>query len=274
MYYRHDLDYVYPERCDEHMITVNKKREIKYDENYPYLKKGFFFAIARGVFFVLLYIVVFPLLRLVLGLRIEGRKNVRRNRKLFKNGLITVSNHVFMWDFLCVMRAIHPRLARFPAWKENLDGNLRWLIRWAGGIPIPTESFRAMAKCNRAIEEVLEKGKTLHFFPEGSMWFYYPDIRPFKLAVFKYAVKYDKPVLPISLSFRPRRGLYKLFGKSPCVDMHIGEPLLIDKSLTKLAAAEDLRARAYHVIQGMNGIHPGDPTYNTDQSLDNYQKTM
>jgi len=274
MYYKHDLDYVYPDRCDEHMITVNKKRDIDFNEDYPYLKKGFLYGFIRAVFFVLLHIIVFPLMRLTHGLRIEGRQNVKRNRRLFKKGLITVSNHVFMWDFLCVMRAIRPRLAYFPAWKENLNGNLRWLIRWAGGIPIPTENFRAMAKCNRAMEEVLKKGKTLHFFPEGSMWFFYPDIRPFKLAVFKYAVKYEKPILPISLSFRPRRGLYKLFGKGPCVDMHIGEPLLHDKSLHPIAAAEDLRARAYHIMQGTNGIHPGDPTYHTDHDPDNYQKTM
>ena len=67
--------------------------------------------------------------------------------------MITVSNHVFMWDFLCVMRAIRPRLARFPAWKENLDGNLRWLIRWAGGIPIPTDSFSAMKQFKAAMEK-------------------------------------------------------------------------------------------------------------------------
>jgi hypothetical protein len=24
----------------------------------------------------------------------------------------------------------------------------------------------------------------------------------------------------------------------------------------------------------MNGIHPGDPTYNEDQSIEHYQKTM
>ena len=39
-------------------------------------------------------------------------------------------------------------------------------------------------------------------------------------------------------------------------------------------AAEELRARAYRSMQEMNGIHPGDPTYNEDQCIDNYKKTM
>ena len=106
------------------------------------------------------------------------------------------------------------------------------------------------------------------------MWFFYPDIRPLKKAVFCYAAKYRKPVLPISMSFRPRRGITKLFTKKPCVDLHIGEPLFPDQTLSYRDAAEKLRAEAYHVMQEMNGIHPGDATYNTDQNAAHYRKTM
>ena len=31
---------------------------------------------------------------------------------------------------------------------------------------------------------------------------------------------------------------------------------------------------AYHIMQGMNGIHPGDPAYRAEQDLETYQKTM
>ena len=55
-----------------------------------------------------------------------------------------------------------------------------------------------MGKFQSAIGDVLKDGKWLHFFPEGSMWFFYPDIRPLKKAVFKYAVRYNKPVIPIT----------------------------------------------------------------------------
>ena len=106
------------------------------------------------------------------------------------------------------------------------------------------------------------------------MWLFYPDIRPFKKAVFSYAVKFDKPIVPITMSFRPRKGIMKLFSKKPRVDLHIGEPLYYNKDLPKREAEEDLRARAYHVMQVMNGINPGDPTYNVDQNIANYKKTM
>ena len=40
MYYRHNLDIVYPERSDEHMITVKHLRDTHFDENYNYYDKS------------------------------------------------------------------------------------------------------------------------------------------------------------------------------------------------------------------------------------------
>ena len=76
------------------------------------------------------------------------------------------------------------------------------------------------------------------------------------------------------MSFRPRKGFRWLFGKGPFVDLHIGEPLFPDLNLPPYKAAEKLHADAYRIMQEMNGILPGDPTYNEDQNIDHYQKTM
>ena len=274
MYYKHDLDYEYPDACDGHMITVRKVRNLTFDTHYPYLDRRRRFKFLRGIYWILLNLIVFPVCRLSHGLRIYGKKHLKKHKKALKNGAITVSNHVFYWDYLCVLKAIRPHLAYFPAWTDNLEGPCGKLIRLSGGIPVPTQSVHAMMHFNRAIETVLEEGKWLHFFPEGSMWFFYPDIRPLKKAVFQYAVKFGKPVIPISMSFRPRRGLTRLFTKKPCVDLHVGEPLFPDPALSPQEAAEALRRDAYHMMQEMNGIHPGDPTYNTDQEPSHYQKTM
>lgn len=274
MYYRHNLDITYPDRCDEHMLDVNATKQVVVDENYPFLLKSFYFKLMRSIYWLGVNGIVFWLCRFTHGLKIYGKENLKKHKDELKNGAITISNHVFMWDYLCVLKAIRPHLAYFPAWKENLNGGFGPWIRLSGGIPIPTDSFRTMKKFNAAIEEVLESGKWLHFYPEGSMWGYYPDIRPLKKAVFQYAVKYDKPIIPITLSFRPRKGIFKLFGKKPLVDLHIGEPLYADKSLDRRAAAEKMQAEAYHIMQVMNGINPGDPTYNTDQNPNNYKKTM
>ena len=95
-----------------------------------------------------------------------------------------------------------------------------------------------------------------------------------KKAIFKYAVRFDKPIIPITMSFRERKGITRLFSKTPCVDLHVGDPLFPDKTLSAAEAMDKLHAEAYHVMQVMNGINPGDPTYNTDQNIETYKKTM
>ena len=274
MYYRHNLPYEYPEKSDQHMIEVKHLRDVNLDTNYPYKQKSLWFKCQRGLLHVCQYSVL-PLVMWVRhGLHIHGKEKLKQHKEELSNGLITVSNHVFMWDYICMMVALRPRLGYFPAWHTNLEGPNGPLIRMAGGIPIPVENMRSMVKFKQAMEEVLEEKSWLHFFPEGSMWFYYPDIRPIKKAVFKYAVEFDRPVLPITLSFRPRKGLWKLIGKSPLVDLNIGDPIYYDKSLPKMETVKKLQKDTYHIMQAMNGIYPGDPTYCDDPNLQTYQKTM
>ena len=274
MYYRHNMDIKYPERSDEHMITVKHLRDTNFDEHYQYLEKGLWHKIKRAALSVGLYLVGYHAATIRYGLKIHGRENLKKHKDLLKNGAITVCNHVLMWDYICVLKAIRPRLQYHPGWATNFEGPNAGFIRWVGGIPIPANNLRAMVKFNKAIEQVLESGTWLHFFPEGSMWFYYPDIRPLKKAVFKYSVKYNKPVVPITISFRPRKGLWKLLGNKPCADLHVGEPILPDTTLPMNDAIDKIHKETYHTMQVMNGINPGDPTYNENQNIDEYKKTM
>jgi 1-acyl-sn-glycerol-3-phosphate acyltransferase len=274
MYYRHDLDYTYPERSDAHMLVLKSKHPITLTPDYPYMPRGTWFRIKRALVAAVLHSIVFPLMHLTHGLRIYGRDKLKRNRDLLKNGAITVSNHVFMWDYLAVQKAIRPHISYYPAWKPNLESGFSPFMRILGGMPIPEEDIRSMIAFTKDFEEVVRSGKWLHVFAEGSLWYFYPDIRPLKPAAFKLAVKYEKPLIPISMSFRPRKGWRRIFGKGPFVDLHVGDPLTPDESLPPYEAAEKLRAEAYRVMQEMNGILPGDPTYNEDQNIDHYRKTM
>ena len=172
MYFRHNLNYKYPERSDQHMIEVKHLRDTHFDENYVYRKTGFWHKFKRGVLWVLLQLLAFPVCTIRHGLRIYGKKNYKKNKHLFKNGAITISNHVFMWDYLCILKAIRPHMQYFPAWKTNFEGPNGPLIDWIGGIPIPTDNMRAMAKFQKALGDILETKQWVHFFPEGSMWFY------------------------------------------------------------------------------------------------------
>ncbi|MBR5900571.1 MAG: 1-acyl-sn-glycerol-3-phosphate acyltransferase [Clostridia bacterium] len=275
MYYRHNLQYNYPEKPDQHMITVNPKRKVVLDQNYPYYNKSFVFKLGKGLFRVLLSLIIFPLMLVTHGLKIYGKKNLRRHKKILKEkGAISICNHTYMWDYLAVLKAIRPRSAFIPVWQDNIRGGFGLGMRWAGAIPIPTDSYNGMKAFKKDLEQVFNEKKWVHFFPEGSMWFFYPDVRPFKKAVFHYAVKYDRPIVPIAMTFRDRKGLLKLFGKTPMIDCHIGEPIWFDKSLPTKEAEIDLHKRAYKIMQEMCGVKEGDKTYNPDYNPKEYIKTM
>ena len=114
MYYRHNLDYTYPDRSDQHMLVLKQTRPIILDEHYAYMPKGAWFMCERAFVASLLHLIVFPIMHLTHGLRIYGRENLKAHREELKNGAITISNHVFMWDYLCVLKAIRPHISYFP----------------------------------------------------------------------------------------------------------------------------------------------------------------
>jgi 1-acyl-sn-glycerol-3-phosphate acyltransferase len=250
------LGIVYPDSPDMHMEGKKGKgmAEILVDENYPFLDKSPGFKIMSSLLYLGIFVLVFIVSPIRFGLRIEGRSILKKHRKLLKNGALTVSNHTLRWDLLMVLQAVRFRRLYFPAWKENLAGPDRNLIRLVGGIPVPS-SVHAIKNFNRAFDELHEKKKWFHVFPEGSNWHYYHFIRPFKKGMFTVAYKYNLPVIPMAISYRESRGLYKLFKKGyPLITLRIGEPILPDLSRPRKEAAALLRAQTHRSIVELAGI--------------------
>ena len=88
--YKPELDIVYPGKPDEHMVELKVTHEVTVDENYPFLDKSFRFRFMRGLMHLGIFTLVFTLSPLRYGLRIEGRKILRKHKELFKNGAMTV----------------------------------------------------------------------------------------------------------------------------------------------------------------------------------------
>lgn len=76
------------------------------------------------------------------------------------------------------------------------------------------------------------------------------DTASFKSLFFKR----KSPLLPLAISYRKPRGLYRLFKKYPNLTVHIGEPLFADEKLGHRDAAEDLTKRARLCVMNMVGI--------------------
>jgi 1-acyl-sn-glycerol-3-phosphate acyltransferase len=248
-----NLNIVYPEKPDEHMQELEIIHEVKLDENYPFIDRSFKFRFLRRLMHLGIFTLVFFLSSLRFGLKIEGRKILKKNKSLFKNGAMTAANHIHRWDFLFVLLGVRYRMMYFPAWKENLKGPDRGLIRLAGGIPVPDE-ISIIKLFNRTFDEIHEKKSWIHAFPESSRFDYFQPIRPFKKGVFTMAHRYSLPVIPMAFSYRKPVFPYSIINKTALITLRIGEPLFFDKSLPRKEAVLKIRIKCHEAIVRLAGI--------------------
>ena len=257
-----DLGIVYPDKPDGRMVPVNPIRDVVVDENYPFLDKTFRFKFIRSVIYIGIYSIVHLVGFIRFGIKIEGRKNLRKHKELLKNGAMTIANHVQRWDFIFVAQAIRYRKLYFPAWKEHLKGRDAGKIRYAGGIPVP-ESIKAIKSFNLAFDEIRQKKIWLHAFPESSRFDYYVPIRPFKKGVFTLAYRYNLPIVPIAFSYRKAHFPFTLvnlfrtiigYKKLPLTTLRIGEPILFDTTLDRKQAVQKIRKECHEAVVKLAGI--------------------
>ena len=143
---------------------------------------------------------------------ITNKKVFKEHKDEIKNGLMTISNHVFPWDNV-VLRTLRPfKRMEMPIWKEGAESTSGEMYRLAGGIPVPF-TMRGLYHLMNAMDEVIKDKGWLHVYPEAACWEYYCPIRDFKEGSFKIAVNNKIPVFPIAFSFRKATGIFKLLVK-------------------------------------------------------------
>ena len=262
----------YPEDTCGHYAEVKMDRGIVFDKDYPYVDYSSKFAFKRFWVRLLLRILVFPWARVKMGIKIKGKKNLRRNKKLLKGGAVTISNHIHFWDYICVMKAVHNlKWPYLVSWDKNINGDSGPLVRLVGGIPIPLHDNEATIAFSNSIKKVLDEGGFLQIYPEGSMWEYYSPIRPFKTGAASIAIKNNKPILPMAFSYRkPSWFRGKVLKQPAAITLTIGEPIFVDPELNKAAQIEDLTKRAHQAVcslAGFDGDNIYEPIYKNSRKI-------
>ena len=269
----------YPKDTSSHYLIVKKNNGLEFDENYPYIDNSKKFRFKRFWVRFLIVILVFLLTKIRLGLKVRGKKILRRNKALIKKGVISVSNHVHMWDYLAIMKVV--RRYNWPnvlVWATNIRGEQSKNIRAVGGIPIPDNNYKGTKKYIEEVCKLLDQGKWLQIYAEGSMWEYYKPIRPFKRGISYFAIKCDKPIIPMAFSYRrPNWIRRKIFKQIACFTLNIGEPIFANKSLDKKEMEEDLTRRCHEEVCRLAGIDPKEnlyeAIYNNSERIDYYTDT-
>ena len=255
--YLPDIDIEYPEDDPFRKIApvFYNGRQVVLDETFPYNDESFHSRFHHFLNRTMLRFMVRWLNRVRYGLKIVGKENLRKNKKFFKNGAMTVCNHVYRWDMACVLDATGYKTTWFPIYGDHMRGSDMWFMRYLGGVPLP-ETRSGMRPFAEAFDEYHRRGNWLHFFPESCSWKFYAPIRPFKKGAFTMAYRYNLPVIPMVLSYRPRTGIYKWFDKPeiPLVTLHVGEPVFPDQSKNIKEESHRLLLEAHSRMVAMAGI--------------------
>lgn len=227
---------------DEKPVKMWKPYDITVDEHYKFVPRSKLGHLTAYLFKMLVAGVFYCFNRTAYGLRVRGRKNLKK----VPGGAVTICNHVQGMDCSLVVEAVAPRNLYYLTVKTNLElAGLRTFIKLLGGIPIP-ESPKALRVFNGVIHELLVNGDFVHVYPEGVLFPYFlKGIRQFQRGAFKYAYDANVPVVPMVITFRERKGLRKLLNRKPLLTLTILEAVYPDTTKRARAEIDRLMLRCY-----------------------------
>lgn len=181
----------------------------------------------RPSFFWLLAAIALPPLGLAVRYRFHHRERMPQS-----GAFVLAPNHYSEIDPLVIGAAVW-KLGRAPRFlaKASLFKNpvLGWLLRTSGQIPVEragSKSHRAL----RAAEELVEKGRMVVVYPEGSLT-RDPDLWPMrgKTGAVRIALERDIPIIPAAhwgtQELMPRYGKKIHPFPRKTIDVIVGEPL-------------------------------------------------
>jgi len=90
----------YPIDTNKHYLEVKKNDGTIFDKDYKYIDDSKSFMLKRKLFRIPMFLIGFPVSAIRQGLIIKGRKNLRIYKDVISKGIISIYNHVHMWDYL------------------------------------------------------------------------------------------------------------------------------------------------------------------------------
>ena len=224
---------------DANVQPIDYSAMIRVTDDYVFLPRTLSF-IAWRIFIRTAASVFGPVLtKIVLGARVEGRKNLRGLK-----GFVAVCNHVHSLDNMIVREAVfghtlYITVAEF----NNMRGPIGSIMRGAGTLPF-SGNVKAMKRLQETLSFLLAKGCAVLGYPEQSLWLRYEKPRPFHNGMFHIAAANSVPVVPMFITFSAPSKLRSLFSKKKVATLHILAPIYPDKTLSRKENAVFWMSRA------------------------------
>ena len=181
---------------------------------------------------------------------IKGLENFSK----MNSGAVITCNHFNAFDSFAIQLAYEA--AQQPQrsfWRVIREGNYTsfpgfygFLMRHCNTLPL-SSNVDTMKKFFSAIDELIENGDYVLFYPEQSMWWNYRKPKPLKRGAFLCAARSGAPVLPCFITMQDsdvtgEDGFYVQE-----YTIHISEPIYPKQGLTHRQQAEYMMKRNYEL---------------------------
>ncbi len=107
-----------------------------------------------------------------------------------------------------------------------------------------------MKKFFEALDVITKKNNYILIYPEQYMWWNYKKPRPFKNGAFKFAVKYDRPIIPCFITMEDSKTNIDADGL-PVQEytIHIMKPIYPNKTLGYTEAVQELKNKNFEMCK-------------------------
>lgn len=193
------------------------------------MKDPLFYRIARGPLAGFFHLFYRP--------TIIGKENIPKEGRI-----ILAGNHTNFLDCFIVGCATK-RCVHFMAKAELMKGALKPLFRGLGIVPVNRASNSSGKAAMETAEKLLESGKLLAIFPEGTINRTDDVMMPFKGGAVKIASDADTRIVPFAIT-----GEYKMFRKGatikfmPSIEVGDGKLKAANKLLEETVRNEIIKA--------------------------------
>lgn len=151
-----------------------------------------------------------PFYYLIFGGEVIGRENIPKKGKY-----ILAGKHLGYFDAFLLCSATH-RPIHFIAKKELFSNFItKWFFNVMHLIPVDRSNRNPEAK--KEVENILNNGKLVCIFPEGTFNKNGNELLPFKKGTVRYAKEFDTKIIPFTII-----GKYKLWNRPKLI---IGKPI-------------------------------------------------
>lgn len=218
---------VRPEVPKEKIIQVSNSKKIDFNKPFKFIYMDWWYNVLTFIPIVIVHIITF-FVALFLGLRIEGRKNLKILRK---QGCIVISNHCHYFDTVFANVFIFPNIMHTSVVQRNFEVPIvRRILRIIRCFPIPANK-RGLEMIKGPVGEALRRRHHILVLPEGELVLLSQTIHRFHMGAFVLSYWHQAPIVPMVYVIKPRKFMAKFMNKHPGPNWWIQMKLVIGKPI-------------------------------------------